>query len=53
MGHVFTAICLGFIVHLVGCRVEGFACGLIWSALVTITIINHADNVFGDVFWSQ
>ena len=51
MGHVFTAICLGFIVHLVGCRVDGFACGLIWSALVTITIINHADNVFGDVFF--
>ena len=49
-GYVLTDICLGIIVRLIVCRGPGFAVGMTWSALASITIINHAGDVLGDGF---
>ena len=50
MGCVFTAVCLGFIVGLIGCGFVCFLCGLTWHVLSEITISDHANNVIGNGF---
>ena len=50
VGHFFTAVSLGFIASLIGCRVAGFAYGLTWRAMAEITISDNAGNVLSDSF---
>ena len=48
MVRVYTDISLVFTVGFNGCRVEGFACGMNWHAIMASTIIDHYDDVLGD-----
>ena len=50
VGHFFTAVRLGFIASLIGCRVAGFSYGLTWNAMTEITISDNSGNVLGDSF---